>query len=249
MGWAEALQFGDWALVERSTLSRLLKGVQVPKREVRERHLVRVMRNAFGFPSSAVLYSNNWLPWVEVKFSDDRVTFDAPRWADFLDWSRDLIVCSDRDVASAIERAVFKWHPAERVAVVCLDRVDEPLPAIPGLFSNIWIPILPNHPVPSFRPKSWEPGFGLLFCGDPITNVRIKEFPGDIKSIENVTRAELCDVALPGCMDVVARRIANETRAPTGLGAEQRALAGVGRSRGSEGNPGPRGQPAGNFGR
>jgi hypothetical protein len=199
--YGDPANFGDWALVSDLGVAHLVEGGVISTRALPKHPFVRVCRNAFGFPTSITVFSEHLSPWAELRFSPERFLFDAPRWADFTDWSRDLIVCPNTEMAVALERAVTKWSPERKVGVVTVAEAREPLTGYNAPFSNVWLPVL--------RGQSAE--YGLAFSGCGI-NARVKHFDSDLNAIEGCSREDICDPSLPACVDVVARDLADDGR-------------------------------------
>lgn len=194
--------FGDWAAFDRRALVRLMEDVQLPVRETRQLQLVQVSRNAFGFPTLISIYSTDYVPLRELRFSPEHFLFDAPRWPDFLDWSSNVIVCSDREMATAVERAVSAWSPQDRIAVVGIAEAAEPVTSYAPPFQNIWLPI--RHG------KSAEAG---LPFGDAAAHVRVVRVDvPDGPEVMKLDRRQLCHAQTQGSVDVVARDLANDGR-------------------------------------
>jgi hypothetical protein len=199
-------RFGHWLGINHDQLFPLLDGLGLPRRLDRDSYLARVTVNPFGFPAAVHFYTaGTWIPVAHVMFSTDGIEFDMPRWGYFCDWTENLIICHDHDVACAVEREVIKWNSDERVAVATIAKLSAPLISYYPPFTNVWI----------VNRSGQGSDHGLAFCQDPSVQVRVLEVPvsnGDHSGFSSLTREQICDPGLPSCLDMVAERLARDSR-------------------------------------
>jgi hypothetical protein len=194
-------RFGDWLVLARSESLSLLSGLPIRLRE--RATLASINRNVYGFPAAIEVYSLVAFPSAVVKFTDDVFTLNTPRWADFQDWTRDIVVCPDNQMATALERGIARWPQQDRVAVATISPTSQPITtALP--FQNVWLPVRTDE----------SPDYGLMMF-DGSTNLRVKRFgqvDDELKCLERIEKAQLCDPNAPTCLDVVASSIARDPR-------------------------------------
>ena len=122
-----------------------------------------------------------------------------PRWTDYCDWSRDLIVCGDTETATDIERVVSRWPAANRIAVATIAEPG-PAPVSDKPVENIWLLVRSQTSAES----------GLPLCREG-TNVRGKSI-GSGMDAEHLSRESICDPNLPSCLETVARNLVDDER-------------------------------------
>lgn len=119
--------FGEWALFDSETLTKSFSGI-VKKRRIRNRRvLVRLERNLFGQPVLAKPYSPRLRalrPRIPLA-SDLTARVLAAPGAQFMDWTKEALMCLDESTATEAQRMVAQWPESERLPVLCLTHLGD----------------------------------------------------------------------------------------------------------------------------
>jgi hypothetical protein len=142
------VRFGDWCVIPGDRLIGLARKFERSAKLLARLHLVRVLRNVFGYICGIVIYDRYGMPWVDIRFTDDQLVFDAPPWADFVDWFNDMVICPEDETATAIERAVAMWPDRDRVAVASVVNAKRAMPCYAPPFERLWLPVHSGTPAP-----------------------------------------------------------------------------------------------------
>ena len=194
-------RFGDWATFDRGPLTSLLAGTRYSPGRMRERNLVQVLRNVFGFPSVITVYTLGLLPFAEVRFSSERFLVSAPRWTDFTDWTSEVMIATDQELATGFERTVCQWESSERVGVAMVAEAAEPISSYLKPFQNVWLPLGYG--------QTAEPGLPFVHASERVKVPRVHRqdvLTGGLK------RTTLCPAESNDCLEVVARDLARDSR-------------------------------------
>lgn len=195
-------RFGDWCIMSKNDLGPIVHDLGRSTAPLRQRHWVRVLRNLFGYVCGVVIYDDDWYPWLDIRFTDDQLVLDSPRWADFVDWSKDMVVCPDDKTATAIERAVATWPERDRIAIATIADVGK----VPAIYSRpyerLWLPVHAEAPA----------GFGLHLT-HAAAATRVPWLGNDVNfAAKGLTKGKLCNGQHPQHLDFLAAAIVADGR-------------------------------------
>lgn len=199
----QAAWCGDWAIVPRSAIFKLLPSAD-PGRHGLDDHsskLVGRRIDIYGRVSGFVLLNKHYMPATfDTVRTGTPVEFSASRWAGTCDWTQ-IILCTSWQGAVQMDRVVWTWPPEKRLPVVCLERAE-------------WWPLIYNSVFEKVWLVAWEDDRvddGLILWREHETDVRVKRMGGpagvELPLAHAHTRDQICNPDLPSVIDVAADEV------------------------------------------